>query len=78
MFSILLVLVKNFISFPNFRYRDPTDGQDSLAWVTKLEPGYARQVFPCLDEPHLRANFDIKIGRPPGNYLSISNMPKVT
>ena len=59
------------------RYReDGEDGEETFTWATKFEPGYARQMFPCLDEPRLRAVFTLWIGRP-REYMSISNMPKV-
>ncbi|XP_046588380.1 glutamyl aminopeptidase isoform X1 [Neodiprion lecontei] len=43
--------------------------------VAVLPPAYARNVFPCLDEPKFKAQFDIKLVQPSGdNYTSISNM----
>lgn len=42
--------------------------------LTQLQPIHARQVFPCFDEPNLKADFTITVGRP-ANMISVSNMP---
>ncbi|MCL4133992.1 UNVERIFIED_CONTAM: hypothetical protein GTU68_054839, partial [Idotea baltica] len=47
----------------------------SLA-TTKFEPTYARQAFPCFDEPGFRSTYNVTIVRPSaGNYIGLSNMP---
>ena len=49
---------------------------NSVCWFTQLQPTYARSTFPCLDEPALKAKFDIRVGRTAA-YRSLSNMPRV-
>ncbi|EDX13089.1 GD18897 [Drosophila simulans] len=52
------------------------DGVDRSIISTKFEPTYARQAFPCFDEPALKAQFTITVARPSGDeYHVLSNMP---
>lgn len=50
---------------------------DSRKWIatSKFEPTFARQAFPCFDEPALKATFEITLVHPTGgNYHALSNM----
>ncbi|XP_071443365.1 aminopeptidase N [Hetaerina americana] len=42
--------------------------------ATQLSPANARQVFPCFDEPSMKANFEVSVARP-GHLSALSNMP---
>ncbi|KAK7461238.1 hypothetical protein BaRGS_00038713, partial [Batillaria attramentaria] len=80
------------INFPHFRGDLRTNGQglyrssykdgDETIYLatTQMEPTYARQVFPCFDEPALKATFTTTLKRRTDtgrDYISLSNMPLV-
>ncbi|KAJ2904318.1 hypothetical protein MKZ38_008377 [Zalerion maritima] len=50
------------------------DGYELKVASTFLEPTYARQVFPCFDEPHLKAEFTVSASVAL-DLVCISNMP---
>lgn len=52
------------------------DGPQYLA-VTQFEPIDARRAFPVMDEPDLKARFDVRIGRDE-NLVALSNMDLVS
>ncbi|KAL6262279.1 hypothetical protein P5V15_007374 [Pogonomyrmex californicus] len=57
-------------------YQDK-DKQTKWLATTHLQPVSARRVFPCWDEPSLKAKFTISITVPPnGKYNVISNMQR--
>ncbi|CAH7017408.1 aminopeptidase Q [Phodopus roborovskii] len=59
--------------FLNF-YMD--QGEHRALIASQMEPTFARNVFPCFDEPALKATFNITIIHHPG-YVTLSNMPQL-
>ncbi|KAM7396288.1 hypothetical protein PAMP_019340 [Pampus punctatissimus] len=42
-------------------YYEDLDGDEKFIAATDLEPTFARKVFPCFDEPEMKAVFDVTI-----------------
>ncbi|XP_069139371.1 aminopeptidase Ey-like [Argopecten irradians] len=55
-------------------YRDEAANMTKYMTVTQCEPTYARHIFPCFDEPAMKATFDITLERQT-QVISLSNMP---
>lgn len=44
--------------------------------TSKFEPTYARQAFPCFDEPNLKAKYVVHLLKPKDeSYIALSNYP---
>ncbi|OXB83635.1 UNVERIFIED_CONTAM: hypothetical protein H355_015283 [Colinus virginianus] len=56
------------------RYTDL--GRSSMLVASHMEPAYARTVYPCFDEPDMKATFNIRIVHDP-SYVALSNMPAI-
>ncbi|XP_062985565.1 aminopeptidase Q-like [Elgaria multicarinata webbii] len=55
-------------------YRD--EGESRWLIASQLEPTAARTVYPCFDEPAMKATFNISIVHHP-SYIALSNMPAI-
>jgi len=51
------------------------EGKTEKIVVTQFESHYARECFPCVDEPAAKAVFDIKLSSEDSEDTIISNMP---
>jgi aminopeptidase N len=56
-------------------YRDPQDGRPYL--YTLLVPADAHGLFPCFDQPDLRARFTLELDLPPG-WTAVANTSRIT
>ncbi|XP_023447130.1 aminopeptidase Q isoform X2 [Dasypus novemcinctus] len=52
-------------------------GERRALLASQMEPTFARNVFPCFDEPALKATFNITIIHHP-SYVALSNMPRLS
>lgn len=50
------------------------NGKHKMLLATQLESHYARQAFPCIDEPEAKATFDLTLTTPKGETV-LSNTP---
>nr|CAD7448210.1 unnamed protein product [Timema bartmani] len=46
--------------------------------TSKFQPTYARQAYPCFDEPGFKSQFRVRLVRPNQGYSALSNMDQVT
>lgn len=69
------VIQQNMSGFYKSSYKD-ADGNDKIQLSTQFEATDARAAFPCMDEPNLKATFDVSVTVPEA-WEVISNMPVV-
>ncbi|XP_030374192.1 aminopeptidase N-like [Scaptodrosophila lebanonensis] len=67
-------LNRNLFGYYVSSYKDMETNETSYISVTQFEPADARCAFPCFDEPHFKATFDIILGHP-SDFNALSNMP---
>ena len=63
----------NLTGFYRSQYAVSKNKTEFIA-TTQLEPTYAKMLFPCYDEPHMKSTFDINI-LVDENLVALSNMP---
>ncbi|SCW01187.1 LAFE_0D07008g1_1 [Lachancea fermentati] len=64
----------NMSGFYRSDFQDPLTGNPQYMLSTQFEATDARRAFPCMDEPLLKASFDVSIVAP-SNCTVLSNMP---
>ncbi|XP_067878658.1 aminopeptidase N-like isoform X2 [Heterodontus francisci] len=57
-----------------YRSEYEEDGTTKILAMTMMQPTDARKIFPCFDEPALKATFDLTVIHWP-DHSAISNMP---
>ncbi|XP_061399840.1 glutamyl aminopeptidase-like [Musca vetustissima] len=68
-------LVDRIVGFYQSSYLDKVRNVKRSIATSKFEPTYARQAFPCFDEPSMKARFAVTLVRPTGDgYHALSNM----
>ena len=58
-------------------YKTAPQGEKEFMVSSHFEPADARRAFPCIDEPMMKATFDVSLHVPNG-YVGLSNMPVVS
>ncbi|XP_055587828.1 glutamyl aminopeptidase-like isoform X1 [Uranotaenia lowii] len=68
-------LTNQIVGFYSSTYRDKGSNATRKIATSKFEPTFARQAFPCFDEPQLKATYAISLVYPSSNgYHALSNM----
>ncbi|XP_058458300.1 aminopeptidase A-like isoform X1 [Malaya genurostris] len=68
-------LANKIVGFYSSTYRDKSSNVTRKIATSKFEPTFARQAFPCFDEPQLKATYAISLVHPnTDKYIALSNM----
>ncbi|XP_052756052.1 glutamyl aminopeptidase-like isoform X2 [Galleria mellonella] len=65
-------LTRNIVGLYSSRLKD-----SRIMVASKFQPTYARQAFPCFDEPDFKALYDITLAKPE-SYVALSNMNEIS
>ena len=65
-------LVGTLVGINKVTYQD--DGMEKYIIATKFEPTYAREAFPCFDEPAMKANYSLVMYHEE-SHQALWNMP---
>lgn len=72
-------LADRIVGLYSSSYFSPSRNATRAIATSKFEPTYARQAFPCFDEPAKKAEYEISIIRPTGDdYIALSNMNELS
>jgi aminopeptidase N len=52
------------------------DGEKEIIVATQFESHYAREAFPCIDEPAAKAVFELTLSVPNADDIVLANMPE--
>ena len=64
-----------YLSSYQYQADDEDEPHTEYLVSTQFESHYARECFPCVDEPAAKATFDLKLITPDADDTVISNMP---
>ncbi|XP_066993050.2 glutamyl aminopeptidase isoform X2 [Anabrus simplex] len=67
-------LTDKIVGFYRSEYMDASTHTKRYIATSKFQPTYARQAFPCFDEPGFKSKFTIRLVRPSDGYSALSNM----
>lgn len=71
-------LTDRIVGFYQSSYLDKKTNETRWMATSKFEPTFARQAFPCFDEPAMKAFFEVTLVHPTdGGYHALSNMNEV-
>ncbi|KAF5308640.1 hypothetical protein FQR65_LT06101 [Abscondita terminalis] len=72
-------MINKYVGLYRSEYTDTITNEKRSIATSKFEPTYARQAFPCFDEPNMKAKYTVHILKPNiDGYIALSNMPETS